>query len=104
MLGVDKNKVLPKWMQYVVFAAAVRYLWDTFSKAIQECQAERGEMRRFEARMKEWERERQVDELSRRRCDYAFAKYNDRLTAGDSPLEASAAFDVATEWAGKNIN
>ncbi|HMJ63094.1 MAG TPA: hypothetical protein VK493_15085, partial [Bryobacteraceae bacterium] len=88
----------------LVLAAAATYLWEKVSKAIQEWQAERNEMRRFEARMREWERERQVDELSRRRCDYAFARYNDRLAAGDSPLKASGAFDVATAWAEKNIS
>jgi hypothetical protein len=93
--------VIPLWAQYIILIAASTYLWEKFSKGIETWWAERQETRR---KMREWREEDQKNDLSRRRADYAFEKYNHRLAAGDTPLEACAAFDVAVAWAERNIH
>lgn len=79
--------MIPKWMQYVIFAAAVTYLRETFSKAVREWQAERDEMKRFDARLREAEQEE--GDLESRRAAYAFQKSTECIDAGGS-LEAAS--------------
>lgn len=72
---------MPPWMQYVVFAAACLYIWERVSKWLNEWEAERRELNRFNAELRAEEQDRK---LVAWRADCAFEKYNDHLTACDA--------------------
>jgi hypothetical protein len=92
---------MPVGIQYLVGIAAFLYICEWIGKRYSGWQAERDEMTRFKGRIRE---EQKATQLESRRADYAYQRYTDRLAAGDTPSEASEAFDVAVQWAQKNIH